>query len=168
WLAMPVSQRFAMPVDGGLKFRGRRLFGDNKMVRGFLVMAPATGVSFALLAALLSSSPAGLTGLWPLSPGSYALLGLWAGAGFMAGELPNSFIKRQLDIAPGAAAQGGIARPFFFIVDRLDSITGMLLALSLLAPVPARVWMYLVLFGPALHWCFSLVLFHLKVKTRAA
>src|SRR5438094_8332250 len=110
WLAMPASLRFAVPLDGGLTFRGRRVFGDNKMVRGFLVMAPATGMSFALLAALLSSSPAGLTGLWPLSPGSYALLGLWAGIGFMAGELPNSFIKRQLGIAPGAAAQGRFAR----------------------------------------------------------
>ena len=168
WLAMPASQRFAVPIDGGLKFRGRRLFGDNKMVRGFLVMAPATGVSFALLAVLLSSSPAGLTGLWPLSPGSYALLGLWAGAGFMAGELPNSFIKRQLDIAPGAAAQGRLARPFFFIVDRLDSIIGMLLALSLVAAVPARVWIYMMLVGPAVHWCFSVALFQLGVKARAA
>ena len=103
WLVMPASQRFAVPIDGGLKFRRRRLFGDNKMVRGFLVMIPATGLSFALLAVLLSNSPAGLTGLWPLSPGGYALLGLWAGIGFMAGELPNSFIKRQLDIAPGTA-----------------------------------------------------------------
>ena len=168
WLAMPASQRFAVPIDGGLKFRGRRLFGDNKMVRGFLVMAPATSVTFALLAALLSSSPAGLTGLWPLSPGSYALLGLWAGIGFMAGELPNSIIKRQLGIAPGAAAQGGIARPFFFIVDRLDSITGMLLALSLVTTVPARVWIYMMLVGPAVHWCFSVALFQLGVKARAA
>jgi CDP-archaeol synthase len=168
WLAMPASQRFAAPLDGGLKFRGRRLFGANKMVRGFLMMVPATGASFALVAALLAASPTGLAGLWPLSPGGYALLGLGAGAGFMAGELPNSFIKRQLDIAPGAAAHGRFARPFFFIVDRLDSIAGMLLALTLFVPVPARVWMYLVLFGPAVHWCFSLALFHLRVKARAA
>jgi len=168
WLAMPASQRFAVPIDGGLKLRGRRLFGDNKMVRGFVVMAPATGMSFALLAALLSNSPAGLTGLWPLSPGSYALLGLWAGAGFMAGELPNSFIKRQLDIAPGAAARGRFVRPFFFLVDRLDSIIGMLLALSLVVTVPARVWIYMTLVGPAVHWCFSVALFQLGVKARAA
>src|SRR5436190_6598745 len=168
WLAMPASQRFAMPLDGGLTFRGRRVFGDNKMVRGFLVMAPATGVSFALLAALLSNSPAGLAGLWLLSPASYALLGMWAGLGFMAGELPNSFIKRQFDIAPGAAAHGRVARPFFFIVDRLDSIIGMLLALALIVPVPGRVWLYIILIGPVLHWCFSIALFQLGVKARAA
>src|SRR5438034_7806461 len=118
WLAMPASQRFAVPLDGGLTFRGRRVFGDNKMVRGFLVMAPATAVSFALLAALLSNSPAGLAGLWLLSPANYALLGTWAGLGFMAGELPNAVIKPQLGIAPGRGADGRGARPFFFMLDR--------------------------------------------------
>ena len=168
WLAMPVSQRFAVPLDGGLTFRGRRLLGANKMLRGFLMMVPATGASFALVATLLSASPVGLSGLWRLSPRAYALMGLWTGFGFMAGELPNSFLKRQFDIAPGATAPGRLARCFFLIVDRLDSIAGMLLALALLVPVPLLVWMYLALLGPAVHWCFSYALFQLGVKARAA
>jgi CDP-2,3-bis-(O-geranylgeranyl)-sn-glycerol synthase len=168
WLAMPVSRRFAVPLDGGCTLRGRRIFGANKTVRGFLMMAPAAGASCALLALLLDASRGGLAGLWPLSPGAYALLGLWAGVGFMAGELPNSFIKRQLDVAPGAAAQGRVTRPVFFVTDRLDSIAGMLLALGLIVPVPWRVWMYMALIGPAIHWCFSFALFQLGVKARAA
>src|ERR1700737_548254 len=94
WLASPVSQRFAIPLDGGRTVRGRRVFGDNKTWRGFVMMVPATGASFAFPAPLLAASPLGRAGLWPLSPGRYALLGLWAGLGFMAGELPNSFLKR--------------------------------------------------------------------------
>ena len=168
WLAMPFSRRFAVPLDAGLTFRGRRLFGANKTVRGFLLMVPAAGTSFAVLASVLAASPAGISGLWPLSTGSYALLGLWAGVGFMAGELPNSFIKRQLDIAPGTAAPGPIAGPLFLFIDRLDSIAGMLLALSLVVAVPLRVWIYMALFGSAVHWCFSVVLFQLGVKARAA
>jgi CDP-2,3-bis-(O-geranylgeranyl)-sn-glycerol synthase len=168
WLAMPFSRRFAVPLDGGLTFRGRRLFGANKTVRGFLLIVPATGISFAVLASVLAASPAGTSGLWLLSTRSYALLGLWAGVGFMAGELPNSFIKRQLDIAPGTAAPGPIAGPLFLFIDRLDSIAGMLLALSLVVAVPLRVWIYMALFGPALHWGFSVVLFQLGVKARAA
>ena len=42
WLALPVSQRLAIPIDGGRTVRGRRLFGANKTLRGFVVMVPAT------------------------------------------------------------------------------------------------------------------------------
>jgi hypothetical protein len=59
-------RRFAVPLDAGRTLGGRRLLGDNKTVRGFMVMVPATGIAFALLASLLSALP-GLTGLWPLS-----------------------------------------------------------------------------------------------------
>ena len=45
---------------------------------------------------------------------------------------------------------------------------GMLLALALIVPMPGRVWMYVALIGPALHWCFSVALFQLGVKARAA
>jgi len=168
WLAAPVSRRFAVPLDGGRTLFGRRLFGANKTVRGFVMIVPATSASFALLAALLNASPAGLAGLWPQSVGAYACLGLWAGVGFMAGELPNSFVKRQLGVPPGAAASGRFAQPIFFVVDRMDSIAGTMLALSLIVHVSWRMSMYVALIGPVVHWFFSIALFQLGVKARAA
>jgi hypothetical protein len=168
WLAMPGSQRFAIPLDGGRTLGGRRLLGANKTLRGFAVMVPATGITFALLASVLGALPIGLKGLWLFSPVGYALLGMWAAVGFMAGELPNSFIKRQLDIAPGTAAQGRFAGPLFFVVDRLDSILGLMLALAVAVPVPWRTWVFVALIGPALHGLFSVALFRLGVKARAA
>src|SRR5438874_13191728 len=161
WLAMPVSRRFAIPLDAGRTVYGRRLFGANKTIRGFLMMVPATAWCFAVLAALLARLPSGLAGLWPLSPGTYAFIGFWAGLGFMAGELPNSFIKRQLDVAPGQPADGRCLRPLFFLVDRLDSTLGMLLALAIVVPVPGRTWMYVVASGPLVHLTFSVALFQL-------
>jgi hypothetical protein len=65
WFASPASRRFAQPLDAGLTLRGRRLFGENKTRRGFLVMLPASAAGFALLA-ILAGDPAAL-GLWPLS-----------------------------------------------------------------------------------------------------
>ncbi len=168
WLAMPGSHRFAIPLDGGRTFAGRRLLGDNKTLRGFAVMVPATGITFALLASVLRALPDRLDGLWPLSPTGYALLGMWAAIGFMGGELPNSFIKRRLDIPPGARAQGRFAGPFFFVVDRLDSILGLMLALGVAVPVPWRTWLFVAAIGPALHGLFSVALFRLGVKARAA
>jgi CDP-diglyceride synthetase len=104
WFASALSRRFAIPLDGGLTLGGTRIFGDHKTLRGFLIMLPASAVSFVVLASLVHN-PAAL-GLWPLTLGGYARLGAIAGFGFMAGELPNSFVKRRLGIGPGAVARG--------------------------------------------------------------
>jgi hypothetical protein len=73
WAATPPS-----PVDGGLTLAGKRIFGDNKTWRGFVVMVPAVGVTFMLLRILGSITfPGGWPdGLWPLSAEEYAGLGL--------------------------------------------------------------------------------------------
>jgi hypothetical protein len=168
WLASRWSRRFAAPLDGGATFRGRRLFGANKTWRGLVVMVPATAGSFALVAHLAGQGRPESIGLWPLSIWQYALLGGWVGLGFMLGELPNSFIKRQLDIAPGASAPGVTRAAGQFVGDRADSGIGMLCALSLVVPTPWQTWALVLLAGSAIHWSFSLVLFVLRVKPRPA
>ena len=164
WFASPVSRAFELPIDGGLHLRGRRLFGVNKTVRGFVVMVPAAAAAFALLGA---TAPASL-GVWNLPVHQFAVLGAIAGFGFMAGELPNSFIKRQLDIAPGAAPFGTRAASIQFIADHLDSGLGMLLAASLVVSVPWQTWVVVLIAGPGLHWSFSVVMFRLGLKARSA
>lgn len=166
WFASPASRRFAQPLDAGARLRGRRLFGENKTRRGFVVMVPAAAASFALLAAL-AGHPAAL-GLWPLSIPGYTLAGAVAGFGFMAGELPNSFVKRQLDIAPGDRPRSRLASACHFVADRMDSGIGMLLALSLLVAVPWRTVAVVLIVGPFIHWTFSVVMFRLGLKPRPA
>ena len=164
WFASPASHAFGRPLDGGATLRGRRIFGANKTLRGFVVMVPATAAAFALLRAAAPDS----VGLWDYSPATYGLLGALAGLGFMVGELPNSFIKRQLDIAPGGAPLSTAGTILQFTVDRLDSGVSMLLALALAVRVPWATWVVVLLVGPAIHWSFSLVMFRLGLKARAA
>jgi hypothetical protein len=166
WFAAPVSRTLAIPLDGGLRVRGRRVFGDNKTIRGFVVMVPAVAATFALLATIAEG--AAQTWLWPISPASYALLGAWAGFGFMAGELPNSFLKRQLDLPPGFGARRRLLQAAQFLADRFDSAVGMLAALSLAVEVPWLTWVYVMLIGAPIHSSFSLLLFRLGLKRRAA
>jgi CDP-2,3-bis-(O-geranylgeranyl)-sn-glycerol synthase len=169
WLRSSVSRRLMIPLDAGATVRGRRVFGDNKTVRGFVVMVPAAAISFAALAgAMARLSPALAAAVWPLSASGFAALGAWAGLGFMLGELPNSFVKRQLDIAPGDTPRGRGATVAGFVVDRLDSIVGMLAAVSLAAPTPWMTWLYVLLLGPAIHWSFSVLLYRIGVKARPA
>jgi CDP-2,3-bis-(O-geranylgeranyl)-sn-glycerol synthase len=169
WLRSPLSRPLAIPLDGGVELRGRRLLGDNKTVRGFAAIVPATGATFATLAWVLGAGDATRPpGLWALGPLEYGLLGLGAGFGFMVGELPNSFVKRQLGIAPGTVPSSRLPRLACLAADRLDSILGMLATVSLLVPTPWLVWAYVLTVGPAIHLGFSALLFAAGVKARAA
>ena len=169
WLRHPLSKRFQIPLDRGRKFRGRRILGDNKTVRGLMAIIPATGATFLGLALLRPGLPPSFAeGLWELPVWSYAGLGLLAGIGFMAGELPNSFVKRQLGIAPGDAPTSLPLRLATGLFDRIDSIFGVLLVLTLVVPVPWKTWLYVLLLGPGIHFLFSASLYWFRVKERPA
>lgn len=167
WMRSRLSVRFVQPLDGGLRIRGRRLFGPNKTWRGFMAVVPASALGFYLLAlALTHLSDAPQRWLWPLSPLQHGLLGLVAGAGLMLGELPNSFVKRQLDIPPGKPPRHPVAAWLFAIIDRFDSLVGALLVLALVAPLPWSAWLVVLLLGPFIHGAFSASLYLLGVKER--
>lgn len=168
WLRHPGSSRLNIPLDGGLTFRGKRIFGDNKTVRGLVVIIPATGFSFLLLCLLGSYLPAWLSeGIWDLSPSTYFVTGLLAGFGFMAGELPNSFIKRQCGVPPGEAPRRLSLEVLTSITDRIDSLLGVLLMITLVVPVPWQTWIILLILAPVVHSLFSFWLFRARVKARA-
>ena len=140
WLALPIiaaglvhlavlkldllSALRRLPLDGGLSFRGRRLFGDNKTWRGAVVTIGTTTLA-AWALAQLSGCCWPLPTLVPFAEEHPLIWGLLLGTGYIAGELPNSFAKRQLGIAPGAAGQGTAGR-VFWVVDQVDSLAGML------------------------------------------
>jgi hypothetical protein len=169
WLRTAASRRLLVPLDGGLHVRGRRVFGENKTVRGFVVMVPAASAAFAGVFALAQRfSPQFAESLWPLTIAGYAALGAWAGLGFMLGELPNSFVKRQLDIAPGMAPRGTLGTIATFVIDRVDSILGMLVFVSIATPTPRMTWVYAMIIGPGIHLAFSVLLYRLGVKARPA
>ena len=167
WLRSKLSLRLNGPVDLHLKVRGRRLFGPNKMWRGFAVMPIAAAVAFWAVGSLRPGLPAWLSaGMWDLPGAQYAVLGLACGFAFMLAELPNSFLKRQLDVAPGMAPRGRGLAAVFFVLDRVDSVLGVLILVTAMLPVAPRTWVWVLLLGPGTHWLFSLWLYYLNVKAR--
>ena len=168
WLRSSAARRLTQPLDGGLTVRGRRLFGPNKMLRGLLALPLASSAFFALLGSLREALPPWLAaGMWSMTAAKYALLGFACGLAFMLAELPNSFLKRQLGIAPGLPAASPSLRTVFFVVDRCDSVLGVLIAASLLVPLQAATWGWVLLLGSGVHALFSLLLHRLGVKARA-
>lgn len=115
-------------LDGGLTFRGRTLFGENKTLRGAVTLIVAT-MAVVAIQVWATSGSAWATNLQPLFQQQHPLVwGALLGTGYVLGELPNSFVKRQLGIAPGETAHNS-SRIVFWTVDQLDSIAGMFLLL---------------------------------------
>ena len=121
---LPALRR--LPIDGGATFRGRRLFGDNKTWRGAVVTIGTTTVT-AWALARLHACCWHLPTLVPFAETHPVAWGLLLGTGYIVGELPNSFLKRQIGINPGESG-AGLAGRAFWVIDQVDSLVGMLLA----------------------------------------
>jgi hypothetical protein len=81
------GNRFSWPIDFGIGFLGRPLFGKSKTIRGIVSSAVVT------------SACAPLVGLsWQI--------GLLVGSMAMAGDLFSSFLKRRNNLPPGSRATG--------------------------------------------------------------
>jgi CDP-diacylglycerol--serine O-phosphatidyltransferase len=102
----------------------RDWFGANKTWRGMLVVPALT----ALGAVALAPVEWGLAA-WGQSSvlSGHALIwvGLVGGLGYVLGELPNSWIKRRMGIAPGTLPPR--YEPLFVALDQIDSGLGVAL-----------------------------------------
>ncbi len=137
----------ARPIDRGRRFRGRPLLGANKTWRGVVAVALGSGAGAFLLALATSPLARGAEAgtLAALGPVRALALGFLAGGAAMLSELPNSFLKRQLGIAPGTAPARGPIGVLFFVLDQVDMLIGWWLVVALL--VRPTVWLVLASVG---------------------
>jgi CDP-archaeol synthase len=125
------------PVDHGRSFRGKRIFGDNKTYRGLAVVSLGTAIGFGLQSLLLHriASIRGIE-LFDYAFFKSVAVGLAVGVAAMLSELPNSFIKRRFEIAPGSVAKGW-KRAIFYVYDQIDFLLGAWLVLAIVVTVTA-------------------------------
>jgi hypothetical protein len=120
------------PMDCGVRFRGKPLFGPNKTWRGLIVSAAGT-VIFAFVHAMLYHHAHFLSvTIVDYAIVSPLLIGLAMGVGMILGELPNSFLKRQLGIGAGQQESGFLGF-VFRLYDQIDLLIGVW-GLMLLVP----------------------------------
>ena len=96
------------------------LFGANKRWRGLISLPLAMVASVCLLYLVETLIPLEI----PISFGDFNLIefGLLVGFVFNLAELPNSFIKRRLNIPPGDENS-----QLFYAIDHMDSPFGVLI-----------------------------------------
>ena len=92
-----------------------------------------------------------------------AWLGCLFGFIYMLCELPNSFIKRRIDIQPGKTKKSGLGC-IFFIIDQIDSLIGIGLAMIFLCKIPTVTAIGYIVFGAILHITTNVILYALKIR----
>jgi dolichol kinase len=151
--------RLARPLDGGRTIRGSRVFGTNKTWRGVVVMSSMSAVGALALHAV---SPRFLE--LPLRVhdlSGFLLLGITLGLAYSLAELPNSFAKRQLGIAPGARTRS--RQTTQFLLDQGDSVVGVVAVLAIFVRDPF-VLVVTVPLGLAVHVVADCLLYAFHVK----
>ena len=129
------------------------LLGPNKTWRGIVVMALTAPVG-AWLTALL----------WPDAFGSWNLfvLGVLLGLAYALAELPNSYVKRRLGIAPGKRPVRN--RAWFALADQADSAIGCALVYGWALRLNAMTILLLVAVGPAVHLVVNYSLYLMRLR----
>ena len=122
-------------------------FGRNKTWRGFVVMPLASQLGLYLTLALPLHSPD-----LPINLFDPQLhwLGWVLGFFYVLFELPNSWMKRRLGIAPGKIPDQ--QKFLFILLDRLDSVAGVILAYALFTKAPASVLVFMIFVSPGIQF----------------
>lgn len=161
-------QKHKTPIDRGRLWKdGKRLLGDNKTWIGLVSMVAFCTV-FQILCGWVCHlfSWNEMNDLYRSNPNTIwfnALFGAIVGFVYMLCELPNSFIKRRLQIAPGRTGKGLIGI-VFFLIDQIDSLVGVMLVLFLVTDISIAKYFAYILLGALTHIAVNLLLYAVKVR----
>ncbi|MFW6415317.1 MAG: CDP-archaeol synthase [Thermodesulfobacteriota bacterium] len=171
-MKLPVLESLKIPMDRGKVLGdGKRLFGDNKTWKGFVGMIIVTSIWMGIFGFLFEHfSWAREVSILPYGEFEFPLdewfYGAFWGLGYVLFELPNSYIKRRLEIAPGEQARGPWGF-FFGFLDQSDSVIGCLIFMLLFfVPTPLEA-LVIFLLGTGSHYFVNLLLYLVGLKSQA-
>ena len=97
------------PIDHNKQLANKPIFGRNKTYRGIVLYIVGSVLVCTTLFILQQAGSPWIHWLFTYNP---LVLGVVFGASYALGELLNSFVKRQLGIAPGTVSKryGGLQR----------------------------------------------------------
>lgn len=156
------------PIDGGRCMKdGRRIFGDNKTLIGFVSMIVFC-TCYQLLCGLLCNHLGlnEINDLYSIHPNTFGLnllFGVLVGITYMLFELPNSFIKRRLGIGSGKQGNGAVGI-LFFVIDQIDSLIGVFFVLWLFSDIGAIGYFTYLIVGAFTHIAINVVLRLFKLR----
>lgn len=156
------------PMDNYKVLRdNKRIFGDNKTWKGFfgyIFFNIIFSVVFGLIWKVSGLEHLNYFYLTHDNNVVYnVIVGALLGFAYALFELPNSFIKRRLDIESGKTTDSK-AKMFFVFLDQADSIFGMALVVGAFYPVGIGIYILFVLVGAGTHILINMLLYFMHVR----
>ena len=168
WCKLPILKSFARPIDMGKNFTdGRRIFGDNKTWKGILGYVLFNIIFTVIWGFVCEGTSLGEYNFFYQNHENTLtfnlLIGLLLGLGYALFELPNSFLKRRLDITPGKTVTG-FRKVFFVFLDQADSVFGVALVVWLFYPLGILLYLAYVLVGAFTHILLNMMLYIMHLR----
>lgn len=170
WCKIKICDFLRKPVDFEKNFSdGKRIFGDNKTFKGFIGMI-VFGIIFSVLWGIVSEKNIFLNSHnyfyrnYDNSVVYNILTGALSGFAYAFFELPNSFLKRRLDITPGKNDISGFKKIFFIFLDQADSIFGCVLVVCIFCPLPLWYYFVYVIVGALTHIIINMLLYFCHLR----
>jgi CDP-2,3-bis-(O-geranylgeranyl)-sn-glycerol synthase len=152
----PYLNTFSFPLDCYATYRGKRIFGSHKTLRGLFSGVLLGTLTVYLQVFLYEQVPLVRTFvLIDYASINPLLLGLLASVGALAGDALKSFFKRQLGIDPGKS---------WFPFDQLDYILGGICFTAFYVQLTLPQYIVLCLVWFLLHPLATCIGYMLKLK----
>jgi CDP-diglyceride synthetase len=163
-----VLEKLRIPIDGGKKLKdGQRIFGENKTIKGLLGYV-FFNIIFAIICGFIVDK---------LHWNNYnffyinhentilgnLLIGFLLGLAYALFELPNSFLKRRLKIAPGKQSSGW-KKWLFTILDQADSVFGVALVVCFYYNLGIGYYLLYVCVGAVTHIIINMLLYFVGAR----
>ncbi len=150
-----------IPLDLGKSINGKRIFGDNKTFKGVAIMVSvAILVSNALYLLYKNGYAPYIGSIFSESP---IFIGTIYSFSYIAGELINSFIKRQMNISSGKISYSKF-RNFQAFFDLSDGIIVVVLVLIIFTSVSTDYLLAAGFIGIFLHYLTDVFMNRLGLK----
>jgi len=148
------------PLDHHKTFHKKRVFGQNKTYRGLIVMIVAS-IFFSYIYFLLVNNFPKFQQYNLLNNSTYSFIfyGFIFGFGYIIGELPNSFYKRQLSVIEGKSST-----IIMHFIDQIDSVFSVMLLLVAFSSFTWKHFFIGVFFYGLIHIIINYLLYLLGLR----
>lgn len=143
---IPKLRNLSYPMDFFLTWRGKRILGEHKTIRGLFF-----GIIGGILTAYILKSFYGNS----INP---IILGALLGSGAILGDSVKSFFKRQMNIGPGDS---------FIFFDQIDYIVGGLILSSFYIRLNFEQYLYIIFIYFILHFIVNILGYLIGIRPKA-
>ena len=155
------------PLDFNKKIKRKRIFGDNKTWKGLIGYIFFNIIFMVLVGIIYKACNIEKLNFFYINHNNTLLFNILVGAllglFYALFELPNSFMKRRLDIKPGKTIKGP-KKYFFIFLDQADSVFGVVLVVWMFYPIGLKVYLLYILVGAVTHLLINMLLYALHLR----